>query len=138
MQIYWIRIALNIFPEFLFFGTSMKESDEIINKLKSLSNAKNIDGMARFGINPENTLGVSIPALRAIAKKYKNNHNLALELWNSGIHEARILAGFIDDPAQVSEKQMDLWAKDFDSWDVCDQVCGNLFDKTGFAWQKAF
>jgi len=58
-------------------------------------------------------------------------------LWASGLHEARILASMIDDPRLVSEHQMETWVKDFDSWDICDQVCGNLFDKTPSAFQKA-
>ena len=65
------------------------------------------------------------------------NHNLAQELWASGIHEARILACMIDDPEMVNEEQIERWVKDFDSWDVCDQCCSNLFDKTEFAYQKA-
>src|SRR5690242_10984891 len=93
--------------------------------------------MARFGINPENTYGISIPVLRDIAKGIKRNHALALELWQSGMHEARILASFIDDPKQVTEEQLEDWVKDFDSWDVCDQCCGVLFDKTPFAYRKA-
>ncbi len=93
--------------------------------------------MARFGINPENTYGISIPTLRKIAKGTGKNHQLAQELWESGIHEARILACYIDKPDQVTEEQMDRWAADFDSWDVCDQCCGNLFDQTPFAYQKA-
>src|SRR4030043_47569 len=109
---------------------------QIIKKLKSLSDPKNIEGMARFGINSQKTLGVSIPVLRKMAKEISKNHNLALELWDSEIHEARILAGFIDEPEKVTEKQMEKWAKDFDSWDVCDQVCSSLFDQTPFVWQK--
>jgi 3-methyladenine DNA glycosylase AlkD len=111
---------------------------EIIKKLKSLSNPKNVKGMARFGINPKNTLGVSIPAIRKIAKQIGKDHQLAQKLWSSGIHEARILAGLIGEPEKLTEKQMEKWVKDFDSWDVCDQVCSNLFDKTQFAYQKAF
>lgn len=68
----------------------------------------------------------------------ENRHKLALELWKSGIHEARILAGLIDEPALVTGKQINDWAEGFDSWDVCDQVCMNLFDKTEFAWEKPF
>jgi 3-methyladenine DNA glycosylase AlkD len=111
---------------------------EILRKLKSLSNPKAVAGMARFGINPKNTLGVSIYVLREIAGQMPKNHSLALKLWDSGIHEARILACFVDEPGKVSQKQMEKWVKDFDSWDVCDQVCGNLFDQTKFAYQKAF
>lgn len=114
----------------------MKAKD-ILKKLKSHANPKNIKGMARFGINPKNTYGVSIPILRKMAKEIGKNHSLAQQLWDSGIHEAKILASMIDDPQKVTEKQMEQWVKDFDSWDVCDQVIGNLFDKTEFAFQKA-
>ncbi|MFH1107562.1 MAG: DNA alkylation repair protein [Candidatus Micrarchaeota archaeon] len=110
---------------------------EIVCRLKSMRNPKNVAGMARFGINPENTLGVSIPVLRRMAAEIGKNHALALELWDSGIHEARLLAGFIDDPAQVGGAQMEEWAAEFDSWDVCDQVCSSLFDRTPLAYHKA-
>lgn len=110
---------------------------EIIKKLKTSANPDNVKGMARFGINSKNTLGIPIPTLRILAKTIGKNHELALKLWKSGIHEARMLAGFIDDPVLVTNKQMEDWAGDFDSWDVCDQVCSNLFDKTRFAYQKA-
>jgi len=113
------------------------EYEEILTKLKSLSNPKAVAGMARFGINPKDTYGVSIPVLRKMAKQIGRNHLLAKKLWTLGIHEARILAGMIDPPEEVSEDQMEKWVKDFDSWDVCDQVCSNLFDKTKFAHKKA-
>ena len=111
--------------------------EEILKRLKSLSNPEAVAGMARFGINPKNTLGVSLYTLRPMAKEIGKDHELANQLWTSGIHEARILAGMIDEPKQVTEKQMESWVKDFDSWDICDQVCGNLFDKTTFAYRKA-
>ena len=111
--------------------------DEIVRKLKSLSNPKAVAGMARFGINPDNTYGVSIPNLRKMAKEIRKDHNLAQQLWSSGIHEARILAGMIDEAEIVTEKQMEGWVRDFDSWDVCDQVCMNLFEDTPFASKKA-
>jgi len=113
------------------------QRDNIRKKLRSLSNPKAVEGMARFGINPENTYGVSVPNLRKMAKEIGRNHSLAQQLWNSGIHESRILASMVDDPNQVTKKQMDAWIKDFDSWDVCDQCCMNLFDKTPMAWEKA-
>jgi len=112
--------------------------DDIIKQLKSMSNQKNVEGMARYGINPHNNLGISIYNLRPLAKKIGKNHKLALKLWDSGIHDARLLAVFIDDPLQVTNKQMDNWAKDFDSWDVCDQACTSLFDLTPYAWKKVF
>ena len=111
--------------------------DDILKKLKSLSDPKAVEGMARFGINPENTFGVSIPNLRKMAKETGRDRALAQQLWASAIHEARILASMIDDPQMVTEEQMERWVKDFDSWDVCDQCCMNLFEKTRFAYQKA-
>lgn len=110
---------------------------DVLKKLKSLSNPKAVAGMARFGINPDNTYGVSIPNLRKMAKEIRKDHNLAQQLWSSGIHEARILAGMIDEAEIVTEKQMEGWVRDFDSWDVCDQVCMNLFEDTPFASKKA-
>jgi 3-methyladenine DNA glycosylase AlkD len=110
---------------------------EILGKLKSLSNPEAVSGMVRFGINPENAYGISIPNLRKMAKQIGTDHVLAEQLWSSGIHEARILACMIDDPTMATEAQLELWANGFDSWDVCDQCCSNLFDKTEFAYQKA-
>ena len=114
-----------------------KTADDVLDILRSLANPENVAGMRRYGINPENTLGISIPNLRSLAKEIGKDHSLAQDFWASGIHEARILAAFIDDPKQVTEAQMEQWAADFDSWDVCDQVCGNLFDRTPYAYQKA-
>jgi 3-methyladenine DNA glycosylase AlkD len=102
-----------------------------------MRNEKNIAGMARYGIKTDNALGTSMPALRKMGKALGREHELALELWATGIHEARILASIVEDPARVTKKQMETWVKDFDSWDVCDQVCMNLFDKTPYAYEKA-
>jgi len=112
--------------------------NEILRKLKSFSNPKAVEGMARFGINPKTTIyGASIPDLRKMAKEIGRNHLLAQQLWASNIHEARMLACMIDFPDMVTEEQLESWVRDFDSWDICDQCCSNLFDKTKFAYEKA-
>jgi len=113
----------------------MKKS-EVIAKLQSFANPVDVAGMARYGINPKNTLGISIYILREIAKEIGRDDALADELWASGIHEERILASYIADPDKTTEERMDNWAVDFDSWDVCDQVSG-FFEETPFAYQKA-
>ena len=110
--------------------------EKLLKKLKSMEKAENVVGMVRYGINPKNNLGISIYKLRPIAKEIGKNHDLALKLWNSGIHDARLLACFIDNPEKVTSKQMDLWAYNFDSWDICDQACTSLFDLTPLAWEK--
>ncbi|HMS40057.1 MAG TPA: DNA alkylation repair protein [Pyrinomonadaceae bacterium] len=115
---------------------------EIIKKLELLENPVNIAGMARFGITTKKAFGVSMPVLKEIAKdvkkQSKDRHSLALELWETRIHEARIIAYLIDDAKQVSEKQMESWAKDFDNWAICDGACGHLFCKTELAYKKVF
>ena len=113
------------------------DTEEIVGRLNSMANPRNVEGMARFGISSQNTLGISVTELRKVAKEIGRDHRLALELWATGIHEARILAAIIDEPRRVSRRQMDRWAKDFDSWDVCDQACTCLFDRTPHAFDKA-
>jgi len=110
--------------------------EEIIQRLRLLAKPENVKGMARYGINHKNNLGISIYQLRPLAKEIGKNHTLALKLWDSGIHDARLLACFVDDPKKVTTDQMDAWAEDFDSWDICDQVCTSLFDLTPFAYEK--
>jgi len=109
----------------------------ILAKLKSLSSPKAIEGMARYGINPEIAYGVSIPNLRKNAREIGTNHELAQQLWDAGIRETQILATMIDDPEIVTEEQMGTWVKDFNYWEICDQCCQNLFGNTKFAYQKA-
>lgn len=110
--------------------------DEILEKLGNMARTDQLDGMARYGIAIENRLGVSIPDLRKLAKDIGKDHVLALHLWKSGIQDALILAAMVDNAREVTEKQMEEWVRDFSSWDVCDQVCMNLFDKTPHAWKK--
>ena len=111
---------------------------EIINKLKSMSNPDAVAGMARYGISSKNNLGISIYRLRNYAKDIGKDHKLALKLWDSGIHDTRLLACFVDDPTKITGEQMDNWVKDFDSWDICDQACTSLFDLNALAWKKVF
>lgn len=109
------------------------ELNSVLDELKRISDPSYLEGMKRFGIDTSRALGVKIPALRKLAKIIKKDHSLALQLWETGLHEARILASMIDDPGQVTQQQIHEWVKDFNSWDLCDQVCGNLFVKTKFA-----
>jgi 3-methyladenine DNA glycosylase AlkD len=110
---------------------------EVLETLGSMGNPRNVEGMARFGITVKKTLGIPVPALKRMARQIGRDHALAQQLWDSGIHEARHLAALIDEPAKVAERQMERWARDFDSWDVVDGCCTYLFDKTPYAYEKA-
>jgi len=109
----------------------------VLEQLKEKADATYLKGMARFGIDSSKALGVRLPEIRKLAKVIKKDHDLALGLWDTQIHEARMLASMIADPQQVTPQLMDKWVSDFYSWDICDQVCGNLFDRTPFAIDKA-
>jgi len=110
---------------------------DILAELRALGSPKHREGMSRFGIETAKAYGVSVVVLRKLARPYRRNHQLAHELWETGVHEARMLACMIDDPKQVTEEQMESWVVDIDSWDVCDGCCGDLFDRTPFAYHKA-
>ena len=111
--------------------------EAVVESLKARANPDSVAGRAHFGSRPAHALGLSMPEVRRMARECGRNHALACELWATGWHEARILASMVADPKQVTPELMEEWVNAFDSWDVCDQVCGNLFDKTPFAYDKA-
>ena len=112
-------------------------ADQALAALRSLADPSRLPGMARYGIATGNALGVTVGELRTVAREIGRDHALADRLWNSGVHEARILASLVDDPALVDDAQFERWAAGFDSWDLCDQVCQNLFRYAPAAWTKA-
>jgi 3-methyladenine DNA glycosylase AlkD len=114
----------------------MPTVEKVLDKLKASAGAADLSGMARFGIVVEQRIGASMPVIRQIAKEVGHDHDLALALWETGIADARIAASLIDNPAQATPEQAEDWVRAFNSWDVCDQVCQNLFEKTPWAWQK--
>jgi 3-methyladenine DNA glycosylase AlkD len=114
----------------------LSSTEEILTRLKAKARPDQLPGMARYGMKTEHRLGVQIPELRKLAKETGRNHQLALELWKAGIAEARILASMVGEPENLTSQQMDNWVKEIDSWDIGDQVCMNLFEKTPLAWKK--
>jgi 3-methyladenine DNA glycosylase AlkD len=114
----------------------MPSVEEVLEMLAAKADPDQLAGMAKYGMNVKNRLGVKVPQMRKIAKEIGKDHKLALELWETGITEAMILASMVDVPDEVTEEQMEAWVQDFDSWDVCDQACMNLFDKTPLVWKK--
>ena len=110
---------------------------DVVRTLELLGDRSRLEGMARFGIDTTRAVGVTVTELRRLARDLGHDHELAAALWASGVHEARLLASLVDEPAMVTEAQMEAWVADLDSWDVCDGVCGNLFDRTPFALDKA-
>lgn len=114
-----------------------EQTRTVVEELRTVADPSRKPGMARVGINVDRAMGVSIPDCRRIARAHRNDHALALDLWATDLHETRILASMVDDPARVEPAQMEAWVAAFDSWDLCDQTCSNLFGSTSHAFAKA-
>jgi len=114
----------------------MASVKDVLDKLHSKAKPGQLEGMAKYGMVVEKRIGVSVPDMRTIAKEVGKDHKLALDLWKTSIAEARIIASMIDEPENLTEVQMEDWVSDINSWDVCDQVCMNLFEKSPLAWKK--
>ena len=110
--------------------------DSVVARLKRLGTKKQRDAMSRYAIPSHNAFGVSVGKIRDMGKQLGRNHDLAQALWDTGWYEARMLAAFVDDPAQVTPAQMDRWCRDFDNWAITDTICFHLFDKTPHAFAK--
>ena len=119
------------------FESGKKSYDDIIGELELLSDPEAISGMAKFGITPGQCYGVSVPNLRLLAKEAGKDHDLAQRLWDAGYRETMIIATIVEIPELVTEEQMEAWVLDFDYWEICDQCCMNLFQKTSFSYQKS-
>jgi 3-methyladenine DNA glycosylase AlkD len=111
--------------------------EDVLARLRALADPSRLPGMARYGIGTDTAYGVTIGELREVAKELGRDHDLAAALWETGVHEARILASLVDDAVLVDDGQFERWAAGFDSWDLCDQVCQNLFRHASPAWTKA-
>jgi len=116
----------------------METVEEVMQELQSKAKPDQIEGMAKFAIVGDQRMGVSVPDMRKIAKAVGKNHQLALNLWETGVPEGMIVAGMIAEPNELTEEQMEDWVVDINSWDICDQVCMNLFEKTPLAEKKIF
>ncbi|HZQ90525.1 MAG TPA: DNA alkylation repair protein [Terriglobales bacterium] len=117
-------------------GALAKSAKQVVAELKRLADKKTLTGMARYGLPSDKAFGVPVNKIQALGKRLGRNHQLAADLWQTGWHEARMLAAFVDDPAQVTPAQMDRWCRDFDNWGICDTVCFHLFDCTPHAFAR--
>ena len=116
----------------------MTKVEDVLEQLKAKAKSDQLEGMSRFGIVGDQRMGVSVPDMRKIAKGFGKDHQLALDLWDTGIPEAMIVAGMVAEPDKLTEAQMEAWVVDINSWDICDQVCMHLFEKTPLAEKKIY
>ena len=114
----------------------MTRAEELVAEMRTQGNPEITAAMARFGIADPTSIGLTVPQIRAIAKRHKRDQPLAEELWETGLHEARILAALVADPAKISGTTMDHWVSGVTTWNVCDSCAYDLFDHTPHAWKK--
>ena len=134
----WIRTKRSSRAKQVRAGVAAWDARRILGELRRLGEKRNIQGMARFGIVAKDVYGVAKPKIAELARKIGRNHALGLELWATGNHDARILAGMVAQRNLVTGKQMEQWVREFDNWDVCDGTCCHLFVFTEPAWAKAY
>jgi|HubBroStandDraft_3_1064219.scaffolds.fasta_scaffold82064_1 3-methyladenine DNA glycosylase AlkD len=108
----------------------------VLRELKARANPEVRAKMAYFGVNVPKAHGISVPVLHKFAKQVGKDHQLAQQLWESGIHEARILATLIGESGKVTAAEMERWVRDFDSWDIVDAACCYLYAEARPAWSK--
>jgi 3-methyladenine DNA glycosylase AlkD len=131
------RVDANLCARLSGTYTGAMTAAQVLAYMERNRNSANLAGMARVGIETAGSFGLTMPELRRLAKTIGTDHPLALALYQSGSHDCKLLSALIDDPRQVTEAQMESWAKGFDSWDVTDQVCTILFDASSHGWKKA-
>jgi len=122
------------------------DADSVLERLRGEADPGVRASLAHLGIPADHAVGIAVPRLRELARELGTDHGLALGLWASGIHEARILATMVADPDRVDADLMEAWATELPSWDLADQAAGNLFwpdreeelvRRAGFAVQAA-
>lgn len=113
-----------------------KDIDAIIERLRALGTPERREQATRYGVRAERRFGVKMPDLRKLAQELGRDHERALVLWETGWQEARHLAILTAEPKKLTEAQIESWAADFDAWDIVDNACGSLIDKTPLARPK--
>lgn len=104
-------------------------SGEIIKELQSQASEKYKANVVKMGIPEEHCIGVSTGEVRNIAKKAGKSNELAFELWNTGYHEAKLLAILIFDKKDLTHADIEKLMDEVVSWDLCDHLCKNLIAK---------
>lgn len=110
--------------------------DEALQSLRALADERAVRVWAKMGMDTTKYLGVGLTKIQKLAKLVKRNHILALELWETGIHDAQILATHIVEPKLVSEALLEKWLSEATFFDLSDKLCQNVIAKTSFVRNK--
>src|SRR5665647_949868 len=111
--------------------------DDVLLQLEKLGNLQVKKTKARFAINPSNSYGIFLKDLKGLANEIGHNDELALQLFDTGIYEARLLCSKLYDRSHLTDELMEHWVGGFDNWEICDTFCMGLFGKSTLAVAKA-
>jgi 3-methyladenine DNA glycosylase AlkD len=106
---------------------------KVLAELRAHGSAEHRASKARLGIPLDSALGVSLPVIRQMGRALGRDQKLAEALWESGYHEARLLAVLVAGPEAMTVKLAERWLAEVTSWDLCDHLCNNLLIKLPFA-----
>ena len=110
------------------------DSETLLKELEEVGTAQNRKIYARHGVG-EKMFGISFKILRQKQKEFKGEHELALELWETGYHEARLLAAMIADPKKMKSETAEAWMQDLNNYVQTDEF-SSLVGRTSFAQEK--
>lgn len=111
---------------------------EVIEALRDLGTEHHRNQLSRYKIEVQEAFGVKSPDIQTLAKSIGRNHELAIELFDQPIHEAKLIIAFLADPKRLSAETMNHWVSQLYSWDLCDNLCMHLLRKSPLAEKMAF
>lgn len=110
---------------------------DMLDKVRELTNTKHADIFRTTSGSPDEAYAVGLTKLKGIAREAKRSHERALELWNSGIHEGKLLATLTEEYKKVPSKQLDQQVKEIYTFDLADYFANHVVAKTDFLLEKA-
>jgi 3-methyladenine DNA glycosylase AlkD len=109
---------------------------DLLERLRALGDERAVAVWRRFGMNTSTYLGVSLTRVAALAKEVGRSQETAVGLWETGIHDARLLAVHVAEPKKVTPELAEKWVAEAAFFDVSDRVASKVVVKTPFAAEK--
>lgn len=107
---------------------------EIMKQLKKMGNEGTVRIYKNHGA-PDDMYGVKVADLKTIQKKVKKNHELSLELYDTGNSDAMYLAGLIAEPEKMNKTQLQKWAKNAGWYMISEYTVAWVTSESKYGWE---